>query len=140
MMKQLLLNLYKLPSLDIRQEESYTMFCYRCGKELHENDIYYSRCGPRRPQNYQKEAMAFGSNSSEEAIMYYFNACYSYNSITIFLNHYHGISISIRTLKRRLRHYSLRRKQMAFNENIVRGIIEREIQGPGSMKRCRSIH
>ena len=93
MMKQLLLNLYKLPSLDIRQEESYTMFCYRCSKELHENDIYYSRCGARRPQNYQKEAMAFGSNSSEEAIMYYFNAGYSYDSITIFLNHYHGISL-----------------------------------------------
>ena len=37
--------------------------------------------------------MAFGSNSSEEAIMYYFNAGYSYDSITIFLNHYHGISL-----------------------------------------------
>ena len=38
------------------------------------------------------------------------NVGYSYNSITIFLNLYHGISISIPTLKKRLRHYSLRRK------------------------------
>ena len=68
------------------------------------------------------------------------NVGYSYNSITIFLNLYHGISTSIWTLKKRLRHYSLRRKQIAFNENIVRVIIEREIQGPGSMKGCRFIH
>ena len=31
-------------------------------------------------------------------------------------------------------------KQIAFNENVVRDIIEREIQGPGSMKRYRSMH
>ena len=29
---------------------------------------------------------------------------------------------------------------MAFNENVVRGIIEREIQGPGSMKGYRPMH
>ena len=112
------------------------MFCYRCGKELHENDTYSSRCGARR--NYQQLAMAFGSNLSEEqAIRYYFNVSYSHNNITIFFNHNHGISASIRTLKRRLRHYSLRRKQIAFNKIILRGNIEREIQGLGSMKEYR---
>ena len=34
----------------------------------------------------------------------------------------------------------MRRKQIAFNENIFRGIIEREIQGPGFMKGYRSMH
>ena len=82
--------------------------------------------------------MAFGSNLSEEqAIRYYFKFSYSHNNITIFLNLYHGINIGIRTYKRRLRHYSLRRKQIAFNKIIVRGIIEREIQGLGSMKGYR---
>ena len=117
------------------------MFCYRCGKELHENDIYCSRCGARRSQNYQKEAMAFGSNlSEEEAIRYYFNVGYSYNSITIFLYFYHGNGISIGTLERRLRHYSLRRKQIAFNESIVRSIVKQEIQGPGSTKGQRFMY
>ena len=116
------------------------MFCYRCGKALHKNDVNCSRCGVRRSQNYQKEAMAFGYNLSEEAIRYYFNVGYSYNSIIIFLNLYHSISISIRTLKRRLKHYSLSRKQIAFNENYVRGIIERKIQGPGFLKGYRSMH
>ena len=146
-MKQQHFNLYKLPSSDIIRRVSVdlsktlTMFCYRCGKEIHENDIYCSRCGARRSQDYQKEVMAFGSNiSEEEAIRYYSNVSYSYNSIIIFLNVYHGISISIPTLKRRLRHYSLRRKQIAFNENIVRGIIEREMQGPRSIKGYKSMY
>ena len=45
----------------------------------------------RRSQNYKEaiEAMAFGSNvSEEEAVMYYLNVGSSYNSITIFLNLY----------------------------------------------------
>ena len=85
--------------------------------------------------------MAFGfSLSEEEAIRYYFNVGYSYNSIIIFLNLYHGISISILTLKRILRHYSLRGKPIAFNENIVRGIIEWEIQRHGAMKGYRSMY
>ena len=78
--------------------------------------------------------MAFESNLSEEAIRYYFNVGYSYNSITIFLNLYHGFSTSFGTLKKRLSHYSLRRKQFSFTENIARSIIEQEIQGPGSIK------
>ena len=96
------------------------LFCYRCDKELHENYIYCSRCGARRSQNYQKEAMAFGSTlSEEEAIRYYLNVGYSYNVITVFLR--------IQTLKTRLRHDRLRREQIALDENIIRGIIEREI-------------
>ena len=85
--------------------------------------------------------MAFGSNvSEEEAVTYYLNVGSSYNSITIFLNLCPGISTSIRTLKRRLRHYSLKRKHIALNENIVRCIIVWEKQGPGSIKGCRSMH
>ena len=34
----------------------------------------------------------------------------------------------------------MRRKQIAFNENIVRSVIERGIQGSGSMKGYRSMH
>ena len=74
------------------------MFCYRCGKE---NEIYYSKCGFRRFHNYQKEPIALGSSLSEEqAIRYYLNVGYSCNSITIFLNLYHDVSISIRAVKK----------------------------------------
>ena len=77
--------------------------------------------------------MAFGSTlSEEEAIRYYLNVGYSCNVIAVFLR--------IQTLKTRLRHDRLRREQIALDENIIRGIIEREIQGHGSIKGYRSMH
>ena len=102
------------------------MFCYRCGKKLQENEIYYSKCGFRRFHNYQKEPMALGSSLSEEqAIRYYLNVGYSCNSITIFLNLYHDVSISIRALKKNSGITVVKRKQMVFIKNIVRCTIER---------------
>ena len=75
-------------------------------------------------RNIKRKQWLIGLTSQKKQLG--INVGYSYNSITIFLNLYHGISISIRTLKRRLKYYSLKRKQIAFNENIVKGIIERE--------------
>ena len=64
---------------------------------------------------------------------------YYYHGVIKKNYYYHGTGISIRTLKRRVRHSSLRRKQIPFNKNIVRGIIEREM-GPGPIKGYKSIH
>ena len=46
-----------------------------------------------------------------ELIEYYFNCGYSYAVILEFLGEYHGMSISLQTLKRRLNAYGLKRKE-----------------------------
>ena len=41
-----------------------------------------------------------------------------------------GISMNVRTLKRKLRHYGLRRRNHLHSEHTVREIIKRKIEGP----------
>ena len=41
-----------------------------------------------------------------------------------------GISMNVRTLNRRLRHYGLQRRNHLHSEHTVREIIKREIEGP----------
>jgi len=63
----------------------------------------------------------------EELITSYFNKGYSYNEIVNFLNHSHGITISLRTLKSRLRSYGLRRRGNYTDnhiETVVQSVIE----------------
>lgn len=57
-------------------------------------------------------------------------------TIVHFLQEYHGISMNVRTLKRRLsrRQYGLpRRNRQVYSEYSVREIIKREIEGPLSL-------
>ena len=48
------------------------------------------------------------------------------------LEKYHGISMNLRTLKRRLRDFGLRKRNEVYLEHEVWEIIEREIEGPSS--------
>ena len=63
------------------------------------------------------------------AIEHYFKRGFCYETIVHFLAEYHGISMNVRTLKRRLRHYGLRRRNHLHSEHTVREIIKREIEG-----------
>ena len=55
-------------------------------------------------------------------------------TIVHFLHEYHGISMNVRTLKRRLSQYGLRRRnRQVHSEHSVREIIKREIEGPSSL-------
>ena len=67
------------------------------------------------------------------AIEHYFKGGFCYETIVHFLAEYHGISMNVRTLKRRLRHYGLRRRNHLHSEHTVREIIKREIEGPSSL-------
>ena len=58
---------------------------------------------------------------------------FCYETIVHFLAEYHGISMNVRTLKRKLRHYGLRRRNHLHSEHTVREIIKREIEGPLSL-------
>ena len=53
-------------------------------------------------------------------------------SILLLLEKNHDIKMSIRTLKRRLQNYGLKKKNPAVTEDQVQRIIESEINGPSS--------
>lgn len=52
---------------------------------------------------------------------------------------HHGISMSVRTLKRRLQSYNLVKRKINVDEDLVRNIIRREMQGPGQLAGYRKM-
>ena len=72
--------------------------------------------------------------SEKQIIQDYFHQGYQNDVILEFLSVYHNITISLSTLKRRLRSYGLRRVRNEVNEQQVRDIITREVNnGCGSL-------
>ena len=61
----------------------------------------------------------------------YFWDGYRYQQITRFLGEYHGINISVTTLRRRLRDYGLSRRCQYPPLTTVYNIISEELRGPG---------
>lgn len=62
------------------------------------------------------------------------------DTIVSFLEWFHGIHISLSTLKRRLRDYELKRRNSAvLNQNAVRKIIREELDGPSCMSGYRAM-
>ena len=55
-----------------------------------------------------------------EQIEYYFNFGYSNEIILEFLERFHGIKISLRTLKKRLRLFGLRKRGNVIDEGTIR--------------------
>ena len=53
--------------------------------------------------------------------------------IVLFLSKFHGIEMSVRTLKNRFSSLGLRRKDAQFNEGEVRQRIQQEIDGSGCL-------
>lgn len=72
--------------------------------------------------------------SEKELIEGYFHQGYQNDVILEFLSVYHNITISLSSLKRRLRAYGLRRVRNEVNEQELKDIITREINnGCGSL-------
>ena len=63
---------------------------------------------------------ACAASTREDIIRMYFSHGYSYNLIVCFLYFVHGISMSLRQLKRILRRLNLRRRHTTNRENIQR--------------------
>lgn len=72
-------------------------------------------------------------------ISYYFSRGYKYEAIVIFLKKYHGIKVSLRTLKNRLKKYNLKRKLPNYDLEMVRERIRHELAGPGCQRGYRSM-
>eukprot|EP00794_Sanderia_malayensis_P013642 gene13642-15069_t len=120
------------------------MYCAQCGHNLglHE-DVFCCQCGSivhKGEHEYQKFDGKFEFSTEKEAITYYFKRHFSNKTIVMFLQQYQGISISVRTLKRRLSEYGLSRNQHKnLADASIREIIEREIHGPSSLKGYRGM-
>jgi hypothetical protein len=80
-----------------------------------------------------------GMEEEEEAIRYYFRRSYDYNAILEFLDKYHDIRMSKRTLLNRLRDYGLNRRNRNVDEDLLRDHINRELQGSGNLLGYRAM-
>ena len=87
-------------------------FCFFCGKAL---------------------------NKEEPLITYYFKQGYEYDVILLFLSKFHGIEMSLRTLKNRYKSLGLRRRSAHFHKTEVRARIQQELDGPGCLSGYRSV-
>ena len=114
-----------------RLETSSTMFCHRCGRESGNNETFSRWCGTLKRR--EQESVLSSTEGERLAIKHYFKKGFCYETIVHFLAEYHRISMNVRTLKRRLRHYGLRRRNHLHSERTVREIIKREIEGPFSL-------
>jgi hypothetical protein len=75
----------------------------------------------------------------EDIIQYYFFRGFNYEEIRRFLQKNHAIEMSIRTLKRRIKSYGLRRRQAEYEIAHVREAIENIVDGHGSLQGYRAV-
>lgn len=83
--------------------------------------------------------MAEGKGDKRDVIEHYFHLGYTNEIILEFLKRFHHIRTSLRTLKRRLRSFGLRRKGNIIDEARIGAIIIRELPGPGRLQEYRSV-
>lgn len=74
-----------------------------------------------------------------EAIQYYFQRGFNYETILSFLEKYHSIELSRRTLFNRLKSYGLSRRGCNVEENQIRQYIIEELDGPGRLSGYRAM-
>ena len=97
-----------------------------------------------RLNKFDREGLP-NSGSEREIIEYYFHKGFEYKNIFLFLQRYHGvhgIRLSERTLKRRLKDFDLKRRELV-DENVegrARDIIKEELSaGPDRLNGYRTM-
>lgn len=78
-------------------------------------------------------------DSEEVTTRDYFNKGFTYNEILALLDKYHGVRMSIATLKRRLKEYGLKRRYMEYDVGSVRDKIRSLLDGPDCMGGYRHV-
>ena len=87
-----------------------------------------------------KIKMADGSQDVKKTLICeYFNRAFKYNEILMLLDKYHGITLSIATLKRSLNVYNLKRRNPVYDVDFVRDKIKSLLDGPGCMGGYRHV-
>ena len=96
------------------------MFCHNCGCQLVINVNFCSGCGCRQI-NYD---LFKSSDSEEDLIRKYFEYGYNYQTVCLFLKKFHGIKVSLKTLKRLLTQYVLKKASTDISDETLFAIIE----------------
>ena len=106
-----------------------------CGCQLITNENLCSGCVCRQ-RNYD---LLESSENEEHLIRKYFKYRYNYQTIWLFLKMFHLIQISLRTLKRRLAQYVLKKASTEILDETVCSITEDEVPEPLPLKGHRNI-
>ena len=115
--------------------EDHFNFCVTCGARV----TRHTPTDPVVPSQSTADTSNVPSNE-KRLIENYFYSGYEYNVIVHLLGKFHGIFISLSTLKRQMKIYRLRRNSgTTYNGNYVRGVISRKLNGPGCMGGYRSM-
>ena len=110
-------------------------YCVSCANQLLEAHSFCISCGT--PAQFTRLEDNYGD--SGELIKMYINSGYTYEVILAFLNKYHGISISMSTLQRRLKSYGLSRYDTDVDQDEVKALIRKELNGAGCLGGYRSV-
>ena len=110
------------------------MYCHSCGSHQASDTSFSGVCGTRkRHSDIQSET------NQEELIKSYFLYGFYYQTICMFLKKFHGITISLRTLKKRLADHRLNKIGSDISDASLQMIIERKVNGRCSLKGYRNI-
>ena len=110
------------------------MYCHSCGSHQATDTNFFRVCGTRkRHSDVQSET------NREELIKSYFLYGFDYQTICMFLEKFHGITISLQTLKRRLADHRFNKIGSDISDASLQVIIEREVNGPSSLKGYRNV-
>ena len=105
------------------------MYCHSCGSHQATDTNFCGVCGTRkRHSDVQSET------NQQELIKSYFLYGFDYQAIFVFLEKFHGIRISLPTLKRRLADHRLNKIGSDISDASLQVIIESEVNGPSSLK------
>ena len=80
-----------------------------------------------------------GVQEEENLIKEYFNKGFKYDEIIELLSKNHAVKMSIATLKRRIKLYSLQRKNVNYEINVVGEKIRDILNGPGCIGGYRHV-
>ena len=114
------------------------MFCPFCGEILEDLFHFCPFCGSELPNTATQSAedvepVFLGNDiSREELITRYFRQGFVYEKILLFLSTYHGIHMSLRTLKTKLNSLGLHKRSNEVDNDVLRDRIRRELDGPGN--------
>lgn len=113
------------------------VYCTQCGQVLQDRSFLCCHCGTRCETTY--ESKPADSSDESELIQNYFKRNFSYDHIIVFLRIHHSIYMSKRTLKRRLQQLGLKRRSYNISDNVLRSMIENELEGPAVLKGYRGM-
>ena len=112
------------------------MFCSNCGTQCLLDAYFCHSCGKQLGE--ERARLSSGNDNVDDKIRDYFHHGYPYTAIVKLLEK-QGISMHLRTLKRKLKDLGLSKRGHHVDEDMVRNVIAEEMTGAGRLAGYRSI-